>query len=97
MKLTCTKCGLIFEDIDGILQEIALPSGGSHLKCSCPGCERYVKFLSHAEPKLYFGKYKGKTIKEVAKVDMDYLKWLLTQDIGGNKIGDVIRKTIQEN
>ena len=28
---------------------------------------------------LYFGKYKGKTLDEVAKIDIDYVMWLLDE------------------
>lgn len=34
-----------------------------------------VKVL-HPDDKLFFGKYKGKRIKEIAKKDIDYLKWI---------------------
>lgn len=97
-ELTCTKCGLMFIDIEGVLKEIPLPSGGSHIKCSCPGCGKYIKFLPHqtGEAKFYFGKHKGKTVTEVMKIDKEYLRWLLTQDIGG-RIGQAIRQALQEN
>lgn len=97
-ELTCQRCGLIFIDIEGIVEEIPLNNGGSHLKCSCPGCGKHIKFLPHAgEARLYFGKHKGKTIREVAKSNPEYLRWLLTKKIGGKKIESAIRKTLQEN
>ena len=97
-ELTCQKCGLIFQDIEGKIEEIPLKAGGSHLKCSCPGCGKYVKFLPHSgEARFYFGKYKGKTVLEIAKSDPEYLQWLLTEKIGGNKIESAIRKALQEN
>ena len=98
-QLTCTKCGLMFMDIEGTIEEIPLKGGGSHLKCSCPGCGLYVKFLPHATGGniFYFGKYKGKTVEEVHKIDPKYLTWLLTEKIGGKKIESAIRKTIQED
>jgi uncharacterized protein (DUF3820 family) len=39
---------------------------------------------------LYFGKYKGKTVSEVIKFDLEYLQWLLEQ----NWLNEGLRKSI---
>ena len=44
-----------------------------------------------AQIKLTFGKYKGKTLKEIYKAQPDYLEWLLKQD----RTDAVIKKAIQ--
>lgn len=95
MNLTCKKCGLFVDETDCKIEHLPLPSGGFHLKCSCPDCGSYIKFLPHSEPKLYFGKYKGKTIKEIAKEDKEYLKWLLTTDKGDTELGKNIRQELK--
>jgi uncharacterized protein (DUF3820 family) len=44
-----------------------------------------------AQIKLSFGKYKGKTLKEIYKTQPDYLEWLLKQD----RTDPVIKKAIE--
>ncbi|MGG3821127.1 hypothetical protein ABEU79_04955 [Geobacillus thermodenitrificans] len=44
-----------------------------------------------AQIKLTFGKYKGKTLKEIYKTQPDYLEWLLKQD----RTDPVIKKGIE--
>ncbi|MGG3920982.1 hypothetical protein ABEV41_03360 [Geobacillus thermodenitrificans] len=44
-----------------------------------------------AQIKLTFGKYKGKTLKEIYKAQPDYLEWLLKQD----RTDPVIKKGIE--
>jgi uncharacterized protein (DUF3820 family) len=44
-----------------------------------------------AQIKLMFGKYKGKTLKEIYKMQPDYLEWLLKQD----RTDPVIKKGIE--
>jgi len=44
-----------------------------------------------AKIKLSFGKYKGKTLKEIYKAQPDYLEWLISQ----NRTDPVIKKAIQ--
>jgi uncharacterized protein (DUF3820 family) len=44
-----------------------------------------------AQIKLTFGKYKGKTLKEIYKAQPDYLEWLLKQD----RTDPVIKKAIE--
>ena len=44
---------------------------------------------------LLFGKYKGKTIAEVLKIDSSYLNWCLT-NVGSFKVSDELAKEIKE-
>ena len=44
-----------------------------------------------AQIKLTFGKYKGKTLREIYKAQPDYLEWLLKQD----RTDPVIKKGIE--
>ena len=62
--------------------EPLLEQRGQHLKASCPSCGAYIKFLGQGgPPTLYFGKYKGETLAQVAHTDPRYLRWLREQDI----------------
>lgn len=66
------KCNNCDKEVEPILE-----SAGKHIKASCSECKRYIKFVSQGLPAtLYFGKYKGKLIEEVARIDLDYLHWL---------------------
>lgn len=47
-----------------------------HIGATCPDCGNFIKWVPHTEPKLYFGKYAGHTVREVAKKNPDYLRWL---------------------
>jgi hypothetical protein len=68
----------------------------------CHLCNAFIKNLPHSEgsDKLYFGKYKGKFMCEVADTDKRYLEWLLSQDIKETlkaKIRDAIAKSEAKN
>src|SRR3972149_7403170 len=78
--IVCKKCGVIHETKNIIVETIPLP-GGSHKKATCPTCKSFIKFLPHSIPALHFGKYKGKTISEIAQKNPSYLQWLAKQDI----------------
>ncbi len=47
-------------------------------------------FWQNGEACFAFGKYKGMTLKQVAKSDPDYLKWMLTSDFS-----DEVRKILR--
>jgi phage FluMu protein Com len=66
--VTCQRCQTT--------NEFYIEESGPHLKAMCNHCNRYIKFVSKEEPKLYVGKYKGVPIKDIE--DMGYLKWALT-------------------
>lgn len=40
----------------------------------CNGCDSYIKNIPHAEPTLFFGKYKNWKVCELQ--DLNYLDWL---------------------
>lgn len=83
------KCNHCDREVEPITEKV-----GVHLKASCPICKKYIKFISQGlPPMLYFGKYKGKTIQEVASLDVSYLKWLYGETKNAKlkeKIGNVI-------
>ncbi|MCK6468627.1 MAG: hypothetical protein L6Q53_10580 [Candidatus Brocadia sinica] len=90
----CKKCGAIHETETLIIETISLPNKGSHKKVSCPSCKNFIKFLPHSAPILCFGKYKGKTISEVAQKDAPYLKWLLDQSVGTARLRTAIKEAL---
>lgn len=95
MKLTCTKCGLLFDEINGKIEHVTASNGVKHIRCNCPDCGKYVKFMPQSkEIKLYFGKYKGMKVKEIAMIDRSYLEWLLTTDKGDTKLGRDIKEEL---
>jgi hypothetical protein len=48
-------------------------------------------------PVMPFGKYAGKTVKEIAANDRNYLKWLATEaDIRSDRLKDAIRQMWKE-
>lgn len=73
MDITCYKCGLIDEP------EIRI--NNMHKTAYCKGCGQYIKHLppdNKTDFELYFGKYKGRTVKSMleSKEERDYLLWL---------------------
>ena len=80
MKLTCVKCG-----------HTGIPKtekSNIHIKATCFECGSFIKFLPQNSNDedfiLYFGKYKGRSVKSMVGSTTDefqYLKWLLAQDV----------------
>ena len=68
MDVVCKNCGSI-NDYTIIVK--------AHNQCAyCNGCEKYIKNIPYADDiKIYFGKYKGKRIKEI--LDIGYLNWII--------------------
>lgn len=73
--LKCQRCQ---KEVEPNIKEEIFANGTKHLRATCPECERLIKWLPQEENrgKLFFGKYKGKTVYEVAKIDPEYLHWL---------------------
>ena len=71
----CYQCKKEFEEYK--TEEKIFTNGTKHISASCPLCGHWIKFLSQGgEDLLYFGKYEGEKISEVAKKDKQYLIWL---------------------
>jgi len=61
--------------------EVPLPSGGFHLRASCPDCGRFICFIPHSPVShFYFGKHKSRLIRDVVAEDRAYCEWLLRQE-----------------
>jgi hypothetical protein len=87
-------CNAIFEN--GTIVKVSLNNGGYHLQLRCPNCNSFIKNLPHSKhDTLYFGKYKGKKIKEIAQKDPKYLQWLITRNIK-NSLRLAIQKELEE-
>ena len=66
------KCNKCLKD-----EEPTITTSGKHQKASCAGCGAYIKFVSQGlPPTFYFGKYAGKTMAEVALLDLEYMHWM---------------------
>jgi len=87
--LICKYCE---KEIEPVTEEKVFSNGTKHISASCPLCKKWLKYLPQGgEAVLYFGKYKGQRISEVAKIDPEYLHWLY-----GATDKDKIRKQIDK-
>lgn len=93
--LICKNCGSIQEAKNLIITIIPLSSGGDHQKACCSECGRFIKFIQHSVPALYFGKYKGTTIAEIARKDLPYLKWMDENNIASGNIKAAIKEVLK--
>lgn len=73
MELYCKSCS---KDIEPIIKK-----RGIHTSAFCPICDSYIKHVTQQSDDfiMYFGKYKGQSIKELAstKDGYNYLLWVL--------------------
>lgn len=56
-------------------------NGTKHVKESCVDCGAFIRWKPQGKPFVFpFGKYKGKTIAEIAidKRGIDYLEWAVS-------------------
>ena len=62
--------------IEHISYPVLFKNGITHIKVECCDCGRFIKWKpqSSRDFKLWFGKHKGKELREVPK---DYLWWYL--------------------
>jgi hypothetical protein len=88
--LTCHGCGWHGPASDSILTR----SGDLHIRADCPDCGRYLKFVAQHEPTLFFGKYRGKTVAEIAAADRGYLEWLVSDK--GPRLSGSLRKSVEQ-
>lgn len=95
MKVVC-KCGKKFDDESKNIKTIMhkCSNGTDHKRALCPACgTEQWRALPQGKPidVFYFGKYKGRQIMEIVKEDVNYCKWLLSQNIK-----DKLKLTIDE-
>lgn len=90
----CWHCGKSYEESELKKAPQVIADGRTQIRGECPR-GHFVTFLPQGPKRLYFGKYKGKTIREVGREDKQYLQWVLENielkkhangDHGGNKM-----------
>lgn len=97
MELYCKNCDITIPEEKANIKMISYGEGKTHKKASCYKCGSFITFLPHSEPALHFGKYKGKTIKEIAEIDTGYLQWALkASDEGTLRLSKRIKTVIEE-
>lgn len=83
--ITCNHCGLV--------NDYTTTPSGPHLKATCNGCGKYIKFITKQDkkPTLYFGKYKDREISSLnSEEELRYLQWLKDQpNIKNNLKNDI--------
>ena len=70
-EVYCPECGAH--------EDYHIVESGPHLKAVCNCCDAYIKFMPrhHENPKIFFGKYKGREISSLTlEEEIRYLKWL---------------------
>jgi hypothetical protein len=72
--ITCHSCGALFEEYK--TAEKIFKNGTKHIEARCPLCDKWIKYLPQENFIMPFGKYKGMDIDEVARKDLDYIRWL---------------------
>jgi uncharacterized protein (DUF3820 family) len=73
--IICQKCGLI--------NDYAVQQSGPHKTAYCNGCGKYIKHITQGNDfEIPFGRYKGRMLSSmVSSEEINYLKWLLLQDV----------------
>lgn len=62
---------------------------------TCNNCGRFIKNIPYSEPGIYFGKYKGKLIKDFqTKEEINYLYWIRNNPDIWYKMKDRIKEAI---
>lgn len=85
MDIVCQHCGSTNN------YRTELKSG--HLVAHCNSCQKFIKNIPHQEPKMYFGKYKGRLIKDIP--DLGYLEWVISKNLAKGNIKQAIIKQIE--
>ena len=78
--MLCPNCKIEYSEKEMKHIAIVFKNGTKHTDGRCPKDGRHLKYISKEEPKIYFGKYKGRTIQEIVNEDRDYITWLYEQD-----------------
>lgn len=72
--IICPTCN---KEVEAKVSDQTFSNGTTHRRADCPDCGRWLKYLTtDFEPTLHFGKYKGRTYREVAEDERSYLEWL---------------------
>lgn len=45
----------------------------------CKSCDSWIKNIPYSEPSLWFGKYSGTPVNDIA--DLSYMEWLIKNDV----------------
>ena len=82
--------------IEHISYPVLFKNGITHIKVECVDCGRFIKWKpqSSRDFKIWFGKHKNKTLKEIP---IDYLNWLKQNNDNKklvNKINDYLETCI---
>jgi hypothetical protein len=60
----------------------------------CNECDVFIKNIPYDKPRFYVGKYKGKSIDEIA--DINYLQWAEKKMTLNTRTKDAIRHRISQ-
>jgi predicted nucleic acid-binding Zn-ribbon protein len=64
-------------------REKIFSNGTKHIERYCVDCGRHIQYVSqNKEYIFYFGKYKGKSLRDVLSEDYNYVYWLLENTEG---------------
>lgn len=77
--------------------EQTFSNGTIHNAKRCEDCGRHLGYAPRVQVEdslLYFGKYKGEKILEVAEKDPEYLEWLFEQDWCKPRMRDLIEQAL---
>lgn len=66
--IICKQCGSI--------DDYSVERKANNNVATCNGCGRFIKNIPYSEPALYFGKFKGKPIKDFEGKEIEYLYWV---------------------
>jgi hypothetical protein len=92
-ELYCHHCDIVVSE--PVLERRELPNGAFQVRANCPKCGHYLKFMPQGGPELiHFGKYKDKTVEEVAEADPEYLRWLYEQPWCKRRLKEAIAKAL---
>ena len=75
--VVCKHCGTI--------NEYYTIEKGIHKMAFCNHCKKWITNIGYDDPlRIYFGKYKCMTIKEIYVADIGYIRWLYKQTQEGD-------------
>ncbi len=90
--IVCKHCATVN---DYSTEEKTFSNGTTHIQANCNNCGKYIQYLpQHKEAILYFGKYKGKEVKDVD--DKGYLEWLIEKKVVHGSVKVAVDKQIEK-